>query len=40
MLGKATTEDIFEEKKEKLKATAGTIRRIMDLLESSSPEED
>ena len=39
-LGKVTTEDIFEESTEKLKDTAGTIRKIMDLFESSSPEED
>ena len=39
-IGKVSTEDIFEENTEKLKETAGTIRRIMDLLESSSPEED
>ena len=39
-IGKVTAEDIFEENTEKLKETAGTIRRIMDLLERSSPEED
>ena len=39
-IGKVTAEDIFEENTEKLKETAGTIQRIMDLLERSSPEED
>ena len=35
-IGKATTEDIFKENMEKLKETAGTIQRIMDLLECRS----
>ena len=39
-LGKITTQDIFEENTEKLTATASSIRKIMELLQSSSPEQD
>ena len=38
--GIVTTRDIFEEDMEKLEKIAKTIREIMDLLESSSPERD
>ena len=39
-LGKVTTRDIFEENTKKLAETANTIRKIMDLIESSSPLQD
>ena len=40
MIGKVTTRDIFEENPVKLKTTAETIRKVMDLIECSSPDKD
>ena len=40
MIGKVTTRDIFEENPVKLKTTAEIIRKIMDLIECSSPDKD